>query len=139
MIRKKFNITGLILHNIIGFVKKKKITFPYGFLLTKIIKYSRLKLDDRDKVEATKFANSVSQTQSNMRITFESLIRKIPAPPIPLQIQHHVSIYSQPKSTTISAQGIFKALVDILMCCLTVSKAKNLSSWYYNRILAMFV
>lgn len=112
LVGKKFDVVGLILKHMIGCVKKKKTTLPFDLLLTKIFKYSRVKLDNRDKVAENEFVDIVSLTRSRLRISSDGVLEKIPPP---VQVQAPLSLSIQPDSSTISDLGLFNALVDIMI------------------------
>ena len=106
--KKKFNISGLILHNMVDCLKKKTRAFPYALLLTRVFEFSGVKLEEKEAVDATEFIDCSSLALSSLQINELGFVEKIPPPVVPV----HVSTSSLPESSS-AATGI-QALFDKL-------------------------
>ena len=78
---RKFDVTGLIPKNMMDCIKMKHKAHSYDLLPIRIFKYSRVKLDNRDKVDASEFFDSVSLAHSSIRVNDLSELKRISLPP----------------------------------------------------------
>ncbi|KAL1823246.1 hypothetical protein ACET3Z_010024 [Daucus carota] len=108
--KKKFNISGLILHNMVDCLKKKTRAFPYALLLTRVFEFSGVKLEEKEAVDATEFIDCSSLAQSSLQINELGFVEKIP-PPV---VQVPVSTSSLPESSSAATgiQELFAKLED---------------------------
>ncbi|KAL8087693.1 hypothetical protein AgCh_037733 [Apium graveolens] len=104
---RKFDVSGLILSNMLDCLHKKNWALPYGLPLTHIFRHFGLKLDAKDKVETSNFFDAISLTQSSLQVTAEGALEKISLPP-PVQ----ASISSHPASST-AEPGVSQMLLDL--------------------------
>lgn len=107
MARKAFDLSHLILQNMIAAVNQTKSGLPYGLMLSKVFEFYKIDVKNAAKVNVKEVIDVKNLTMSNLQVKNGELVRILPPPPESPVIGEPSSVGASP-----SVPLMLKTLLD---------------------------